>query len=94
MNRGHGSCFERTKALEISVTRQYRVNETSQISEHYSVQMKADMKQKRLVMLGQIYLSMIEYQKHDWYSAFGQKRLRYSRAMARTFILNLLYMSI
>ena len=29
----------------------FRVNETSQIAEHYSVQMKADMKQKRLVML-------------------------------------------
>ena len=34
----------------------FRVNETSQISERYSVQMKAAMKQKRFVMLGQMYL--------------------------------------
>ena len=44
----------------------FRINETSQISEHYSVQMKAVMKQKRLVMLGQMYFSIIEYLKHDW----------------------------
>ena len=52
----------------------FRVNETSQISERYSVQMKAAMKQKRLVMLVQMYLSMIDYPKHDWHSAFGKKR--------------------
>ena len=53
--------------------------------------MKAAMKQKRLLMLGQIYLLMIECPKHDWHSAFGDKRLCYSRATAGTFILNLLY---
>ena len=42
----------------------FRVNETSQISDRYSVQMKAAMKQNRLVILGQMYLSMIEYPKH------------------------------
>ena len=42
-------------------------------------------------MLGKVYLSMIEYQKHDWHSAFGYKKLRYSRATAGNFILNLLY---
>ena len=36
-----------------------------QISERYSVRMKAAMKQKRLVMLGLMYLSMIWYPKHD-----------------------------
>ena len=51
----------------------FGVNETSQISEHNSVQMKAAMKQKRLVMLGQMYLAMIEYPKHDWHSGFGEK---------------------
>ena len=69
----------------------FRVNETSQIAERYSVQIKASMKQKRLVMLGQMYLSIIRYPKHDWDSAFGNKKLCYSRAMAGTFILNLLY---
>ena len=38
----------------------FPVNETSHISERYSVQMKTAMKQKRLVMLGQIYLLMIK----------------------------------
>ena len=69
----------------------FRVNETSQIAGCYSVQMKAAMKQKRLLMLGQMYLLMIECPKHDWHSAFGDKRLWYSRATAGTFILNLLY---
>ena len=68
----------------------FRFNETSQILERYSVERKAAMKQKRLVMLDQMYLSMNEYQKHDWQSAFGYKRLCYSRATAGTFILNLL----
>ena len=49
--------------------------------------MKAVMKQKRLLMLGQMQLSMIEYLKHDWHSAFGHKRLCYSRATAGTFYL-------
>ena len=69
----------------------FPVNETSQISERYSVQMKTAMKQKRLVMLGQMYLSMIEYLKHDWHPAFGHKRLLYNRGTAGTYILNLLY---
>ena len=43
------------------------VNETSQISERCSVQMKAAMRQKRSVMLDQMYLSMIEYPKHYWH---------------------------
>ena len=68
----------------------FRVNETSQISERYSVERKAAMKQKRLVMC-QMYLSKIEYPKHDSHSAFGHKRLCYSRATFWTFILNLLY---
>ena len=49
------------------------------------------MKQKRLVMLDQMFLLMIEYPKHDWHSAFGHKILCYSRATGVTFILNLLY---
>ena len=65
--------------------------ETSQISECYSVKMKAAMKQKRLVRLGQMFLTIIEYPKHDWHSVFGHKRLCYRRATAGTFILNLLY---
>ena len=71
----------------------FRVNETSQISERYSVHMKVAMKQRRLAILGQMYFSMIEYPKHDWHSAFGHKMLCYSRATAGTFILNLLYYS-
>ena len=56
--------------------REYRigsrfVNGTSQISESYSVQMEAAMKQRKL--------------------AFGQKRLRDSRAITGTLIWNLLY---
>ena len=59
------------KTLSLVLKSHYRlgsrflVNETYQISDCYSVQMKAAMKQKRLVMLGQVYLSIIEYQKHD-----------------------------
>ena len=68
----------------------FRVNETSQISERNSVQMKAAMKQKRLAILDHMYLSMIECSKHDWNSAFGHKMLCYSRATAGTLILNLL----
>ena len=67
----------------------FRVYETSQISGRYSVQMKAAVKQKRLAMLDQMYLSMIECPKHDWHSAFVHKRLCYSRATNGTFILNL-----
>ena len=40
-----------------------------------------------------MYLSMIEYQKHDWCSVFGKKRLCFSRATAGTFSLNLVYCS-
>ena len=36
------------------VSSRFRVDEMSQISERYCVQMKAPMKQKRSVMLGQI----------------------------------------
>ena len=61
----------------------FRVNETFQISEHY--------KQKRLAMLDQMYLSIIEYSKHDWLSAFGHTILCYSRATDGTFILYLLF---
>ena len=49
------------------------VNATIQISKRYSGQMQASMKQKRLMMLGQMYFSMIEYPKHDWHVAFGTK---------------------
>ena len=49
---------------------------------------------KRLVMLGQMYLSTIEYPKHDSHSAFGHKRLCYSRATLGNFLLNLLYRGI
>ena len=73
------------------IASKFCVNETSQISERYSVQIKAAMKQKRFVILVQMYLSMIEYAKHDWDSEFGHKRLCYSRATAGIFILNLLY---
>ena len=34
---------------------------------------------------------MVEYLKHDWHEAFCHKRLCYRRAMAGTFILNLLF---
>ena len=50
-------------------------NETSQISERYSTQMKAVTMQKFLVMLGQIYLSMIECPKPDKHVSFCNKRL-------------------
>ena len=33
-------------------------------------------------MLGQVNLSMIKYQKHDWHSAFGYKRLYYKQRYA------------
>ena len=48
--------------------------------------MKATIKEKRVVMLDQI-----ESPKHDWQSAFGHKRLCYSRATDGTFILNIIY---
>ena len=67
------------------------VNETSQISERYNDQMQAVMKQNICPMFGQMYLSMIEYPKHDWHAVLGHKRLCYRRATAGTFILNLLY---
>ena len=67
------------------------VNETSQISERYSDQVGAVMKQKSWLMLGQMYLSKVEYSKNDWHASFGHKRLCYRRATAGTFILNLLY---
>ena len=66
------------------------VNETSQISEHYSDQMQAVMKQQSCPIVGQMYLWIIECPKHDWHAAFGHKRLCYRRAIARTLILNLL----
>ena len=65
--------------------------ETSQIPECYSVQMQAVMKQKSWPMLRQMYLSMIQYPRHDWHAAFGHKRLCCKRATAGTFILILLY---
>ena len=77
--------------VEYRLGSRVRVNETSQYLERYSVQMKAAMKQKILVLLGQMYLSMIEYPNHDWHSAFDHKGLCYSRATAGTFNLNLLY---
>ena len=55
----------------------FRVNEPSQIQNDAEIYNKA-------------YLSMIEYQKHGWYSSFGYKRLCYNRVTAGTFILNLL----
>ena len=67
------------------------VNETSQISERYSDQIKATMKQKSWLMLGLMNFSMIEYPKDTLHSSFGHKRLCYKRATAGTFILNLLY---
>ena len=67
------------------------VNETSLISEHYSDQMEGVMKQKSCTILDQMYLSRIGYLKHDCHAAFGHKRLCYKRAMADTFIFNLLY---
>ena len=69
----------------------FRVDKASQISERYTVQMKAAMKQKRFMILAEIYFLMIKYPKIDWYLALGHKRLCYSRATAGTFILNLLY---
>ena len=54
--------------------------------------MKTAMKQKRLALLDQITLSMIEYPEYDWHLVFGHKRLCYSRATTGTFILNLLYL--
>ena len=60
----------------------FRVYETSQISGRYSVQMKAAVKQKRLAMLDQMYLSMIEDSKHVWLSVFGHKMLCYTDATA------------
>ena len=67
------------------------VNETSQFLDRYSDQMQTAMKQKSLLMLGQMYFSMIEYSKHDWHASFGHKRLCFRRATAGTFILNLFY---
>ena len=69
----------------------FRVNETSQIAGCYSVQMKTAMKQKILLMLGQMYLSMIECPKHDRDAAFRHTRLCYRRATVGTFFLNLFY---
>ena len=60
----------------------FRVNKTSPISERYSVQMKAAMKQKRFMMLAEIYLSVIKSTQH-----LATK----SCATAGIFILNLLY---
>ena len=53
--------------------------------------MQAALEQKRLMMLEQLYLSIIEYPKYGWYGTFGHKRLCYRRATARTFTLKLLY---
>ena len=71
----------------------FRVNETSQISERYSVQIKAPMKQKRLVMFGQMYLSMIECPKHYWHTAFSHKRLCYWRFFLFSMLSDLLIYS-
>ena len=51
------------------------VNKTSQFSERYSDQMQDAMKQKKMLMLDQMYLSMIEYSKHDWHAAFDHQTL-------------------
>ena len=56
--------------------------------------MQAVIEQKSWPILGQIYLSMIEYPKHDWHAAFGHRRLCYRRVTAGTIILNLLYNSL
>ena len=79
------------RLLGIRLGSRFWVNETSQISERYSDQMQAIMKQRICPMFGQMHLSMIEYPKHDWHAAFGHKRLCCRRATAGTFILNLLY---
>ena len=50
-----------------------RVNETSQISERYSVQMKAAMKQKRLAMLDQMYLD-VRYHAQTILKGFAKVR--------------------
>ena len=52
--------------------------------------MKTAVKQRRLLMLDQMYLSMIEYPQHDWHTVIGHKRLSYRRATAGPFILKLL----
>ena len=83
--------WKKYHGISIELGSRFRVNETSQTSEHYSDQMQAVMKPKSWPILDQIYLSMIEYPKHDWHAAFGHKRLCYRRATAGTFILNLLY---
>ena len=71
--------MQTTEPFLLSLERsRFRVNATSQISERYSVQVKAAIKQKRLAMLDQMYLSMIE----DWFSASGHKMLCYRRATA------------
>ena len=51
------------------------VNETSQISERYSNQRQAVMKQKSCLMLAQMHISINECPKHDHHAAFGHKRL-------------------
>ena len=65
-------------------------NETSQFSERYSGHTPAVTKEKHQVILGQIYLLMIEYPKHDQHVVFSHKGLCYRRATAGTFVLDLL----
>ena len=62
--------------LQNRVDSRFCVNETSRSSERYSGQMQAAMKQKSLLMFGQMYCSMIECNR---------------RATVGTLILNLIY---
>ena len=47
------------------------VSDTYKSLGRYGVQMKATMKQKKYLMLCQIYSLMIEYFEHDWHVNFG-----------------------
>ena len=49
------------------------VNETSQISEHYSDQIQAVMKQRSWLIFCLMYLSMIKKPKHEWHAVFDTK---------------------
>ena len=44
-----------------------------------------------LGQMGQMYFSMTEYPKYDFYEVFSHKMLCYRRATAVAFILNLLF---
>ena len=41
---------------------------------------------KKMGDVGSVYISMIEYPKNKWLSAFGYKRLCYNRTTAGTFM--------